>query len=74
MNSFSATLINIFIGIVILWLIVLVISLISLSRRKDMLKPIKVIWAAAIFFAPVVGLIFYLIYGTRNNRRGIKRY
>lgn len=68
MNSLSSTLLNTFLILIILWFIILVIAIISLAKRKDMLMPVKIFWSAVLFIAPVVGLIFYLLYGTRRNR------
>lgn len=70
MDGSTSTLLNIFIVLILVWLVVLVFSIISLTRRKDMIVPVKVFWGAVLFMAPVVGLIFYLIYGTRRNKGG----
>jgi predicted membrane metal-binding protein len=75
MGDTTSTLLNIFIILFLIWLVVLIIAIYTLFRRKDMPLPIKAFWAAVLFFAPVVGLIFYLIYGAkRNNRNDITRY
>lgn len=65
----SSTLLNVFLILLFVWFIVLVISLITLLKRTDILFPIKIFWAAIIFFAPVVGLIFYLLSGAKKNKR-----
>lgn len=75
MGSTTSTLLNIFIALFLLWLVVLIISIYTLFRRRDILLPVKAFWAAVLFLAPVVGLIFYLIYGVRKNTRSdITRY
>lgn len=73
MNTTTSTLLNIIIILAIVWLLVLIISLLTLSLRKDMLMPVKAFWAAIIIIAPIAGLIVYLIYGTRRNR-GLRKY
>jgi hypothetical protein len=55
--------------LVILWLITLVVVLVTLFRRKDIIGPVKYFWAAIIFFAPVVGLVFYLLFGLKGRKR-----
>lgn len=74
MNNLSSTLLNTFIILVIVWLIVLIIAIITLTKRKDIIMPIKAFWGMVLFMAPVVGLIFYLIYGFRKKRNGITRF
>jgi hypothetical protein len=54
--------------IIIIWFLIFVVSLITLSRRKDISIPEKIFWAAIIFFAPVVGLVFYIIFGFKKRR------
>ena len=74
MSSFSSALLNIFLIAIIIWFIVLIIAIITLTKRKDIVTPAKAFWSAVIFFAPVVGLIFYLMYGFKNKRRDITKY
>jgi uncharacterized membrane protein YhaH (DUF805 family) len=75
MGNTTSTLLNIFVILFLIWLVVLIIAIYTLFRRRDILLPIKAFWAAVLFFAPVVGLIFYLIYGAkRNHRNDITRY
>ena len=52
-----------------IWLLVLIISLFTLSKRKDMYMPIKVFWALVIFFAPVIGLIFYIMFSSKTSNK-----
>jgi hypothetical protein len=59
--------------VVIIWFIIFVVSLITLSRRKDISVPEKIFWAAIIFFAPVVGLLFYVIFGFKKRRMRQRR-
>jgi hypothetical protein len=72
--SISSVLLNIIVAIAFIWLVVLIIAVITLSRRRDMATPVKIFWAAIIFFAPVAGLILYLVFGFRKKDHRIKRY
>jgi len=54
---------------VVIWLVILIIALFTLSRRKDMLFPIKIFWALVMFFAPVLGVIFYIVFGSKTSNR-----
>jgi membrane protein implicated in regulation of membrane protease activity len=51
-----------------LWFLIFIICLITLARREDMFVPEKIFWAVIIFFAPVVGLIFYLVFSVRKRK------
>jgi len=53
---------------IIIWFIIFLICLVTLSRRKDLSLPERVLWAVVIFFAPVIGLIFYLVFGSKRKR------
>jgi hypothetical protein len=55
--------------LVIIWLVTLIIILITLMNRKDIPLPAKIFWAVIIFIAPVIGLIFYLIFGLRRKQK-----
>lgn len=68
LNFFNA-LVSGYLILVALWLITLVIVLITLFKRKDIFLPVKIIWAAVIFIAPVIGLIFYLIAGLPKRKK-----
>ncbi|TKK67747.1 hypothetical protein FC093_13435 [Ilyomonas limi] len=70
----SSVLLNIIVAIALLWLVVLFIAIVTLSRRRDMATPVKIFWAAIIFFAPVAGLILYFVFGFRKKDHRIKRY
>jgi hypothetical protein len=70
----SSVLLNIIVAIALVWLVVLIIAIVTLSRRRDMATPVKIFWAAIIFFAPVAGLILYLVFGFRRKNHHIKRY
>jgi len=72
--SISAVLLYIIVGLALVWLIVLIIAIVTLSRRQDMATPVKIFWAAVIFFAPVAGLILYFVFGFRKKDHRIKRY
>lgn len=72
LSDISSALTIIILTAIIIWFIVLVISLITLLKRSDLLFPVKIFWAAVIFFAPVVGLLIYLMAGPKRKR--ISRY
>ena len=71
-TSFSSILFNSVVILVLIWLVVLIVSLLKLARRKDLFAPVKYLWAAIIVFAPVAGLIAYLIYGSKKRLKLIK--
>jgi glucan phosphoethanolaminetransferase (alkaline phosphatase superfamily) len=58
-----------YLALVIIWAATLVTVLIILLKRKDVSMPEKVFWAVIIFIAPVIGLIFYLIFGLRGKKK-----
>jgi ABC-type transport system involved in multi-copper enzyme maturation permease subunit len=49
------------------WLIVLIIALVSLWKRRDIIMPVRIFWMLVIFIAPVLGLVFYLLFGTKKR-------
>jgi hypothetical protein len=55
--------------LVIIWLITLIMVLVILLKRKDTDPVHKLFWAVIIFIAPVIGLIFYLIFGLRKRQK-----
>jgi len=65
LDSFLA---KVLFAIIIVWFIIFVVCLVTLSRRKDLSLPEKIFWAVVIFFAPVIGLIFYLVFGSKRKR------
>jgi len=65
----DSVLMNALFVVIIIWFIIFVVCLVLLSRRKDITIPEKIFWAIVIFFAPVVGLIFYLVFGFNKRRR-----
>jgi len=67
MQSFSSVVFNIFIIVLLVWVVVLAVVLISLSRRKDILMPVRLFWSAVIVFAPFAGLLVYFIYGPKKR-------
>lgn len=64
---------NVVIVLIVIWLIVFIICLLSVSRRTDIGLPVKLFWAAIIFLAPVIGLVFYIIFGFPKNKLRGKR-
>lgn len=67
--DFFSALLSGYLILVGLWLITLVIVLITLFKRKDILMPVKILWAVIIFIAPVIGLIFYLLKGLPKKKK-----
>jgi predicted neutral ceramidase superfamily lipid hydrolase len=65
LDSFLA---KVLFAIIIIWFIIFVVCLVTLSRRKDLSLPEKVFWAVVIFFAPVIGLMFYLVFASKRRR------
>jgi len=54
--------------IIVIWFIIFIVCLVTLSRRKDISIPEKIFWSVIIFFAPVIGLIFYMVFGFKKRR------
>lgn len=67
--DFFSTLISGYLALVIIWLVTLIIVLVTLFRRRDILFPVKLFWALVIFVAPLIGLIFYLIFGLPKRKK-----
>ena len=59
--------------LVLIWLLTLVIILVTLFRRKDILLPVKLFWAVVMFVAPLIGLIFYLIFGLQGRKKLLEK-
>lgn len=74
MLNISSVLLYTVISLAFAWFIILIIAIVTISRRRDMAVPVKIFWAAVIFFAPVVGLILYFVFGFRKSDRDIRRY
>jgi hypothetical protein len=64
-----STIISGYLALVIIWLLTLIIVLVTLFRRRDILLPVKLFWAVIIFIAPLIGLIFYLIFGLPKRKK-----
>jgi len=62
-NSF----LNLLVILAIIWVVVLIVALVSLQRRTDIIKPIKIMWATLIFVAPFVGLLFYIFFSKKTR-------
>jgi len=67
--DFFSTLISGYLALVIIWLVTLLIVLVTLFKRRDILLPVKLFWAVIIFVAPLIGLIFYLIFGLPKRKK-----
>ena len=67
--DFFSALVSGYLILVGLWLITVIIVLITLFKRNDILVPVKIFWAAIIFIAPVIGLIFYLLFGLSKRKK-----
>jgi hypothetical protein len=68
MDDLSNVLI-IYLGVVLIWLVVAIFALMSILKRKDMTMPLKVVWCAVIVFAPLIGLVIYLIYNYNKEKQ-----
>jgi hypothetical protein len=55
--------------LIAIWLVTIIIVLVTLFRRKDIFLPVKIFWAAILFIAPVIGLIFYLFLGLPKRKK-----
>jgi hypothetical protein len=66
-GSFSSVVSTVFLIIVLIWAVVLIISLVTLSRRRDIFMPVKIFWSVVIVIAPFAGLLVYLIYGPKKR-------
>ena len=62
-----------YLALVIIWAVTLVTVLIILLKRKDVSMPEKIFWAVIIFIAPVIGLIFYLIFGLPGKKKLLEK-
>jgi hypothetical protein len=69
MEDFLSGALSFFLILGAAWLIVLVVVLITLYKRRDMELPVKIFWGLVIFFAPLIGLILYLIFGAGKRKR-----
>jgi hypothetical protein len=69
MEDFLSGALSFFLVLGAAWLIVLVVVLITLYKRRDMELPVKIFWGLVIFFAPLIGLILYLIFGAGKRKR-----
>ncbi len=67
--DFFSALVSGYLILVGLWLITVIIVLVTLFKRNDIIIPVKIFWAAIIFIAPVIGLIFYLILGLPKRKK-----
>jgi hypothetical protein len=47
--------------LVIVWLLIWVLALVDILRRRDLATSSKVLWALAVFFVPVLGVLVYVI-------------
>jgi hypothetical protein len=45
----------------IVWLLIWVLGLVDILRRRDLRTSSKVLWALAVIFVPVVGVLVYLV-------------
>lgn len=70
----SSVLLYTILALVLAWLIILIIAIVTISKRRDMAVAVKIFWAAVIFFAPVVGLVLYFVFGFPTKDRNIRRY
>jgi hypothetical protein len=71
--DFFTALLKGYLVLVIIWLLTVVIILVTLFRRKDILLPVKLFWGVVIFVAPLIGLIFYLIFGLPGKKKLLEK-
>jgi hypothetical protein len=45
----------------IIWVLIWVLGLVDIFRRRDLRTSSKVLWALAVIFVPVVGVLVYLV-------------
>jgi hypothetical protein len=45
----------------IVWALIWVLGLVDIVRRRDLRTSSKVLWALAVIFVPVVGVLVYLV-------------
>ena len=45
----------------IIWVLIWVLGLVDIVRRRDLRTSSKVLWALAVIFVPVVGVLVYLV-------------
>ena len=69
MLDFFSALVSGYLILVALWLLTIIIVFVTLFKRKDILMPVKIVWAIIIFVAPVIGLIVYLIVGLQKRKK-----
>ena len=67
--DFFSEVVKSYLAILVIWFITFIIVLISLFKRNDIFLPVKLFWGFIIFIAPVIGLIFYLIYGLKGKKK-----
>ena len=67
--DFFSALLSGYLILVGLWVITIIIVLVTLFKRPDVQRPVKIFWAVIIFIAPVIGLIFYLLLGLPKRKK-----
>src|SRR6478672_1682266 len=45
----------------IVWVLIWALAFVDILRRKDLRTSSKVLWALAVFFVPVIGVLVYLV-------------
>ena len=58
-----------YLGVILIWLITLLIVVFTLIKRRDVILPVKIVWGIILCIAPVIGLIFYLIFGLKGKKK-----
>lgn len=48
---------------IVLHPVALVLSWINIATRSDLTPALKIVWAAAVFFVPIIGPILYVVAG-----------
>jgi hypothetical protein len=47
--------------LIIVWLLIWVLALFDIVRRRDLSTSSKVLWALAVLFVPVIGVLVYVV-------------
>lgn len=53
--------------LIILWLAAIIYTIREIFQRKDMEQNTRLLWTILIVVAPVLGLIFYYVFGNENK-------
>jgi hypothetical protein len=57
----------------IVWLLIWLLAVVDIVRRRDLRTSSKVLWALAVIFVPVVGVLVYLVARPADARQYVPR-